>query len=268
TLTLRLDYLAELLGGQLGLVGPILFPLLLVGIGRGLTMTGGVRPALRFFSLTAAPLGLFVLCVALTKRVYANWPLPLYIGALLALIEFHADGSAKRGRRMLRTGLALSLATTVLAHLGFLGATFGLPGSMLPTKKLVGWSVLGQTVGSLLQQEEAPFLLTEKYMTASALAFYVESHPRVLLGNFTNRRMTQHDIWTSAEDWQSLRGKTALVVFSDPALFENARPLFASLTLAVPEPLAVTLNGDTIRTFYFAWGTAFEGHQPSGPSGY
>src|SRR5581483_8749600 len=73
---------ASLLGGQLGVVSPILFVLLAVAVGRALR-----RPAPRAFLLAVVAAGMFLFfCVtALRRPAEADWQAPAYIAAIALL---------------------------------------------------------------------------------------------------------------------------------------------------------------------------------------
>jgi undecaprenyl-diphosphatase len=263
-------YLPELLLGQAALVGPIIFAGLLWALVRGYAVwrRGDASAGLFFFS--SAPLGVFVLLLSLTKRIYANWPLPLYIGALLLFVHLLSLRLLGGGRtqKWIRAGIILSAVLTVLAHFPFAGLTFGLPGGILPTKKLAGWRTFGERVEALLQQSavsdgEADFFLTDEYETASEAAFYAASHPQVYCANVDSRRMNQYDVWGGLDRMQ---GKNALIVLKSPERIEALRSHFGKIEEVKGESvMSVEYSGATVRTFYFYRGISYDGSVPPIP---
>lgn len=168
----------DLLGGQAGLVSPILFVLMAVAIWRALRGAGagrergeGARPersagappdnhdrALRrpahHPSAAAdrqallATVSLFVFAFfaysALKKKVEPNWPAPAYLPAA-ALVAAHAWST--RGRRWLRAGWMLAAALSFLVYVHALTPIIpGLPARRDPVARAFGWDALAAHV--------------------------------------------------------------------------------------------------------------------------
>ncbi len=264
-------YFVELLAGQAGLVGPLLFVCIIWALSWGLQYYGKSSRVERFLLCASLPLALLVVVVSFTKRIYVNWPLPVYIGGLLLLAGcLEKEGMlAKRLRRFFRPAVGLNFLILLSAHAPVLGFTFGLSPSLLPSARLAGWDLLGQKVEEALKlnQGDQPLLIiTHDYAIASEISFYAPSHPFVYCTNIGWRRMNQHDIWTKDEDWEKLQGRNALLVFKEQSESAWARAHFEKVEELSPSPY-VTINyaGSPIRSFYFYNAEGFDGKPPPPP---
>ena len=272
-------YLFELLLGQAALVGPIFWLGIAYALIIGVRTRNNQQSFLRACTMLSVPLLCLIVLVSLSKRVYANWPLPIYIGGMLALFYLfeHRDDFKQRFERFIVPGVALNLIILIFAHLPMMGITLGIPGDVLPTKKLVGWSQLGFEVQSALDEfseryKQEPFILCDRYTTCSAIAYYAASHPKVYQDVLGGRRMTQHDVWCDAQCWNELRGRSALVVVEKSEHRLELAKRFA--TLEKPElkglndySVSVVYSSSVLRNFEFLWGRGFSGLPPSKPSG-
>ncbi len=251
----------ELVGGQLLLFGPITAPLLLLAVGVVLPAAWRRRdPYPLLLAALAALLLLVCALVSLRRTVYANWPLPAGLIAILLLVEAWPQlvGSLPR-RRWLVAGTGLNALLFALALLPFYGVRLGLAPSQLPTRRLVGW----QELAAGLQRREpqrlrsAALLLTDRYTTASALAHGLALPPGTVFTVALGRgRMNQYDLW-ARQDLPSQRGAHALIVLdeaTDPAplrrLFERLEPL---------PPLQVTVQEHPFRRYQLFYGHAYNG---------
>lgn len=253
---LRPWYLGDLLGGQLGLVGPFVFPLMLyafyLGVKRWRDADSSLYGLLVFSSL---PLLFVCMTLSLFKRVYANWPMPVAIGGFLLLACLYEE---RPRPRLLKASLYTNGLFSLFTYAVFLGMTFGLPGKILPTKKLVGWKDLGVRLQRHIDTNDPSFIVAGGYAEASALAFYASSHPKTLCDNGGGRRMNQYDVWN---DWPNMKGKDAVIVVKDqelnPRLFEE----FQSVR-QLEGVHEVHYSGSKLREFRFYLGTGYSGNSP------
>jgi len=269
--SISLLYLPELILGQAGLVGPIVFAGLVFALYRGISVWRRGDIAAGVFLFSALPLTVLVIGVSFLRRVYANWPLPIYIGALclfLHLISLRRINDGKINAWM-RGGLILSAAITLASHLPFLGFTLGLPGKVLPSKKLIGWKELGGYMGSQVSQSLGrnmgmPFVLGDDYEVVSALAFYTNPKPEFYCAKLDDRRMNQYDIW---DGWERLKGRAALIVLKSPDRVELLRSHFASIEPLGSQPvMRVEYGGSLLREFYVYTGRGYDGSSPEMPT--
>lgn len=269
---LRFRYVPELLGAQFGLVGPVLFPLLCWAGWRGLHLF--LREGDDVAGLLLAPvfpLAALCLAVALTRRVYANWPAPLYLNAILLLVHVLARDAAgaRRLAGVLGAALLANLVLLLPAYPLAFGYRMGLPPERLPSKKLVGWGELGAEVDRIRDEwagrdEPLAFVTNDRYGIVSAIAFYAGSDPPVYCAKIGNRRMNQYDIW---DEWGKQRGRNALIVSGTDEVHPDLRRHFREVRRAA-EPLVVRYAGAPLRTFHFWAGIDFDGRAPEPPKEY
>lgn len=249
-----LALLGEFVGGQLGVVSPLLFCGALVALGRSATL--GVRrgdDAHLLLACFALPILGFFLVLAVLDKSQPNWPAPAYATAFIAAAVWwdervrRATNPSQRRRRRAGLALALSLGFAISAVAHFSGwlprVGIHLPPRLDPTDRLRGWDELGQRVGALLAAAPDHFLMASSYHIASELAFYTPGHPRAYEVNL-GRRQSQYDIWGGLDD---RRGESALFV----TFGEWPAEAFAVIC-ALPRMLDVVRivrDGQTIETF-------------------
>jgi len=158
-----LQFLGELLAGQIGLATPLLAVL----FGAGLVVA--TRLAWRRdagWSLLASaallPAAVFVQH-AFGDRVQANWPAVLYPAAAIAAAGFY--------HRWHRPAIGLGVALTALVYLQATLAPLPLPAKLDPTlQRLGGWPYLATEVALAAQATGATFVAVENYGDAAELA--------------------------------------------------------------------------------------------------
>ncbi len=152
-------YLAELLGGQVGLATPLVFVLLVVGMRRAVRAgRAGAAGASLLAWVTLLPLAVFVQH-ALGDRVQANWPGLLYPAAIAA--------AAWSGSGWWRGAAALGLALTLVVYLQAALAPVPLPRSLDVTlQRLGGWTALARDAAAA----GPGFIAADEYGLAAELA--------------------------------------------------------------------------------------------------
>ncbi len=223
-----LKHFWELVLGQWALVGPLLFPIVVLGFIGGIRSWRQGDLAAGLYVMSSLPLVLLCSGISFFRPVYANWPMPAFLGALLLFIHSMKNGTLQIRSDHLRRALLVNIALLVVCHLLFTGYNFGIPPKLLPTKKLVGWQPLGNLVEASLSSDNAEkyeherrctcapraaFIISEKYVTASEIGFYAASHPPVFVADPDEPSVTQFDVWSG---WEKFKGKDALLVFTDP----------------------------------------------------
>jgi 4-amino-4-deoxy-L-arabinose transferase-like glycosyltransferase len=155
-------YLAELLGGQVGLATPLLAGVFCLGvwrIGRNWRQPG---PAL-LLALTVLPAAVFVQH-ALGDRVQANWPAVIYPAAALA--------AGMAGVRFWRGATVLGVAMSALLFVQAAAAPFKLPRRVdFTVIRLGGWATLARDVARQAELQHAGFVVADEYELACELAF-------------------------------------------------------------------------------------------------
>lgn len=262
---LRAKYLPELFGTQLALLGPFGLVVLAAVLIWGLRRRDDSRVV--FFLSFAVPLIALCLSVALSRRVYANWPTPAYV-ALFGLIPIFLEAQRERlllWRSLLGGSVLLNTFVLVLAGGLLFGCTYGLSPHKLASKRMVGWDELGSAVEDALNANDTAsigFVVAPRYDVASAVAFYTPSHPRVMCFGMGERRMNQYDVWGG---WEELRGESAVLVLREDVPPEELSARFNNIELA-SDPIDIEFGGEVIRTFYLYYAHEFDGRGPEQPN--
>lgn len=271
---ITLSYLLELFVGQAALATPFIFVGICFAIYHSLKTFKKKDYQQNFFLLSSVVILSLVVIISLFKRVYANWAMPAYISGLLLLTHCLNVSTISIKPRLIKLGIALGFFMTALVHLPLFDITLGLPGKILTTNKLYGWSKLAKAVDENTIQyfkgkENEIFFLTDQYMIASEISFYSLYHPMVYVTYLDDRRMNQYDIWHKNSHWQSLKGKDAIVVLISPERANILSKKFQSLEPAYPKSsLIIEYSGSTIRQHYFYIGRNYNGEQGATPSRY
>lgn len=270
-LRFRPGHVAELLLGQWGLMGILTFPLVCAALFACFRRwrLGDTVAGLYLFS--ALPLGAVCLLVSTHRSCYANWPMPVYIGGVLAVAHLTPAGYWRRHwiRRRLGLALGLNIALLLVAHLLLAGFTFGLPRRILPTTRLAGWREAAVPVGSALADLAAcrrtagdgrcapPAVIAGTYAIGSELAFYLPGQPRVFVVPRGGAATNQYDLWGGTAD---LKGEDALLVLDTPEKEERLRPHFARIDPLPGLPrLDLVYNGAAVQPLFLYLGRDFSG---------
>lgn len=256
-------YVLDLLGGQAGLVGPLLFAAIIFGLIVAVRRFQVLKAEEQFLLFTSIPLLVVCLCLSLTKQVYANWPLPAYFGGL-AILAGVVKGRIRNKifTRWICYGTAVNIALILLAHFVYFGFTAGLPIRILPVRKLMGWREFGREVAQERERSPSPFLLTENYDVASELALYAQASGDVFCALITpeTRRMNQYDIWGG---WEKLAGRDAILVLRHSESANSLKAHFASLDNMGTRKRV--FRGNELETFYLFYGKGYDGYSPPWP---
>lgn len=230
----------ELLGSQLGLIGPVIFPLCIILTFRAALRWLKTRDDIQgLYVMSVLPLLAVSVLVTLTRQCYPNWPMPAYVGALLILAaEFRPGANLSWLRRGLFSNAAICLVLQASWYLPwFYPAAHSLP---TPIRRMSGWSHIAERLRQTAQALEKsgrtngrPFVLAFDYMTEASMRFYLPAELEVRLGSFTGRRLSEEDFWQS---WDELKGRDAIVIGSDDQLptAEQSKKFFQQC-----EPLSI-----------------------------
>ncbi|MDE2059296.1 MAG: glycosyltransferase family 39 protein [candidate division NC10 bacterium] len=219
--------LGEFVASQVGVVTPVLFVVLMIGlweVGRtGLNRRSDDTSLFLF----CASVPLLIVCVitSLWTKVQANWAAPAFVAAVIAVAKWRSGSSAHgvstwrwtRGRTLFACALVSGFLVSTIGHFPHALASVGLP---LPhkldlTRRLRGWAELGTQVSAVYQEmsrSRPTFVFSDRYQVASEVMFYVPAHPNtynIQLG----RRMNQFDIWGGTDE---VRGWDAIFVTDRP----------------------------------------------------
>ena len=208
---------AELIGGQIGLVSPILFYFAVRAVGRAFEAApDGVRNTLALVSACCAA---FFIFSATRRPVEANWPAIAYLPAVVLLATDPPD--SPRRVRWLNYGLGLGalLSLIILTHALF--PILPVPGDKDQIAKAFGWELLAHKLEQRRQSVTSRaafakndlYFAAERYQDASEVAFHLAGHPRVFSLNLVGRP-NQYDLWGTFPE-RAAGGAALLLVLDD-----------------------------------------------------
>ncbi len=161
-----IQYSGELIAGQLGLATPFIGLLCAAGIVMAFRHALRRDPAWTLLALLTVLPSIVFLRHALGDRVQANWPAILYPAAVIA-----AAGLGGFWPRLIRPGIALGLALTLIAWTQAAFAPLALPMRLDPTLlRLGGWEVLAADIDTARREAGADFVASDNYSHAALLA--------------------------------------------------------------------------------------------------
>lgn len=223
----------DLLGGQLGLVSPILFVALVLALKRHYSRREEPR---RFLLAQVAlfALGFFVYS-ATRKSVEANWPA---IGWVPALILVAASRPALR-TVWERRAVWVAGVLTVIALSQVVLPWWPLPARRDPVAKAHGWRSVAAEVQAVAERERAAgatvHVAANRYQDAALLGLHLPGHPETFALNL-NARRNQYDLWPRLRE-RAAAGATLLFVLDErgeptaepPAAVQALAPHFAAV---------------------------------------
>ena len=164
------------LGGQAGVISPLLFLGLLAAVCRPkLARTPRVETG--YLVALFVPLFLFYVVVSFQQTGQANWAAAAYIGGLI-LVAAKWDQLirvSRRARWFAAAALGLAFIETVILHET---SWLHLPPRIDILDRARGSRDLAAKVAALQAKTGAQFVIANKYMTASLLSFYLPGQPR------------------------------------------------------------------------------------------
>ena len=241
---------AELVGGQIGLLNPIVFGLMVAAIIYTFRRDRNDRTG--YLLSIGLPFFGFVALVTLRKNTEPNWPAPTYF-TLIPLTAAYIARTWPKPRGWLIGATAIGLCTIVVLHESnwFYRVIKVPPRKWDPSARLVGWDEIGRAVSAELKTlGPDAMVIADKYQLAGLMAFYVDGHPKTFcLGSYLadpkeRDRLTQYDLWPDRDLSQpALHGRNAVFVG------HTSPDLFAAFdrVQALPE-LPIVRHGVTIRT--------------------
>jgi 4-amino-4-deoxy-L-arabinose transferase-like glycosyltransferase len=221
------------LGTQFGVITPLVFLLLLWGMGWALWAGWRRRqPGWFLLGATSAPLLAFFVKHSLGGLVQPHWPGPAYLGAAMAAAGAWTMG-ADRWHRAFRLAWAgavgLGAILVGLTYWQLVMADLPIPVKADPMSRLGGWDQLSRAVAVEQAAHPDTFLFATKHEVAGLLTYYLPGHPVVYLtGSAGFPRIPTYD----ARDTAGLPGRDGIYVIKDSFhAIRDVRRNFRSVTL-------------------------------------
>ncbi|MFZ5519495.1 MAG: ArnT family glycosyltransferase [Candidatus Zhuqueibacterota bacterium] len=258
---LRLDFLFQLIGSQLGMLTPYVFFLLVTGwaaIGVW-SIKEKNQPYSLLFWIALPVYAVFTLS-SLRSLVKMNWLAPAYVTSVIAgLVWLNANRSSisRWFDKLFVPGIVLGLLIVVFMHVVPI-----IP--IAPLKKgdtWSGWKELGQRIERLkTDRGEDVFVFGHEYKAPSEITYYTASHLPTHAGEIFGANGLQYNYWT---DTAKLIGRDAIFVTSDADRFTNFKKLNKHFESIAPlDTLEIVHRNRTYRAFYFYLCSDYKGPKP------
>ena len=237
----------ELLGGQLGLVSPILFVLAAGAVWRALRRP---RDDAHFvLAVVAVGSWAFYVYSAIHRRVEANWPAPAYVPALVLLASQVVATPTAALSRWLRRGLLLAAVLVGLLYAYVLAPLLPIPARKDPLARAAGWDGLATKADSARHTLGARVWFgADRYQDVSELAYHLPGRPEVVCVCLTGRH-NQYELWPAFTE-RAARGDALVLALDERpqgTVHENVAKLAPHFTRVQQGALAPLLRGaDTV----------------------
>jgi hypothetical protein len=250
----------ELLGGQIGLVSPILFVLGVIAVWQVLRRPGTDIQFL--LALTATAIFAFFMYSATRRRVEANWPALSYVPAMVLLAVV-----IPRHNEWLRRGMGLAGLISSLIYVQALVTILPIKASRDPIARAAGWDFLADRVqkarNAMATTDGNTYVGSDRYQDVSELAFQLADHPRAFCTCITGRK-NQYELWS---DFSKVAkpGDNLILAIGDttasPELTRKLAPHFLSVTPL--ERTAIRRGRDTVTMRQLFQLTGYRGGWPA-----
>ncbi|MGX1098517.1 glycosyltransferase family 39 protein [Amorphus sp. MBR-141] len=178
----EIRFIPEFLLAEVGLIGPLMIPFLVLGI-RNILRYGrrDGDPGHWLLLLSSLPFLAYLLLHGLHDRVQGNWPAPLY--PAIALISAEAANlmwipiAHRKPWERLRPWVAavgIGLALLAIVHSGF---SAGFVTTKDPTKQLRGWGTFATEVDNIREAQGAAWIGAVHYTVTGELSFHLPQVP-------------------------------------------------------------------------------------------
>ena len=253
----------DLIGGQIGLLSPILFTMCSVAVfGAIRTRSNPLRVML---AITSSVIFAFFVYAATRRRVEANWPALAYLPGVL-LLASHAG--SRSWERWLRAGVGLAAVLTVVAYVNAFVPVLPVPARRDPAARASGWGELAAAVERVRQGRppelrDRTHVAADRYQEASALAFHLPENPETFSLNVSGRA-NQYDLWPSFAQ-RARPGDALILVLDDVA---GTHPTVDSLAIHFASvdrgpPVSLARNGDPVKNLRIWLLSGWRGTWPS-----
>lgn len=181
----------QLLGGQIGLVSPLLFALLAAAVYEALRARGDALRAT--YAIIACVTWLAFAVSALNAAAEPNWQAPAYLSAIVLLASDNRESA--RARSLFRAGLVSGAALTALIYIHTFRPFLPVDPGLDVTGAGFGWDSLAahvsaaraDTVGVGSRPGVRTWIAGERYQEASELAYHLADHPVTFAINVDGR---------------------------------------------------------------------------------
>ena len=237
----------DLIGGQLGLVSPILFVLAATAVWRALR--DRVEDARFALAVMATGSWVFFAYSAIRRPVEANWPAPSYVAGIPLLAVW-----LPRTNRWLRGGIGLAAAMVAVIYLHALHPVLPLPARRDPVARSAGWDGVGAAVQRARYDVGGVARVgADRYHEVSELAFQLPDHPAAYCMCLSGRH-NQYELWPGFPDGAH-RGDNLVLLLDETAdTHVRIAPYFQSAARGALAPLLRGTDTIAVRRIWLLRG--------------
>ncbi|HEX2675653.1 MAG TPA: glycosyltransferase family 39 protein, partial [Polyangiales bacterium] len=251
----------DLVGGQLGLVSPILFLLMAHAVWR--TLRRPLDDARFALAVVAVGSWVFFVYSATRRQVEPNWPAPSYVPGVALLAAMATTASYQR---WLRRGVVLAAVLVGVLYLHALVPILPLPARRDPLARNAGWEGIAAQVDQQRKLVSTrAWVGAERYQDVSELAYHLPEHPDAICTCLRGRR-NQYELWPRFPERASLGDALVLALDERPAnqMHEAASALAPYFTRVTRGTLAPQLRGTDTVSVRRVW--TLEGYRGGWPA--
>ncbi|WP_456485730.1 glycosyltransferase family 39 protein [Hydrogenimonas sp.] len=246
--------MAEFLGSQFAVFGPILFGWLLVLLPRYRTLKNEHENFLLLWWFVV-PMFALILLISLLSRAFANWSAPMYVAATLLVIGWLV---LKRKKGWLAAAIGVNIAIGILFY--HYHAIADIAGIELtrktdPYKRVKGWHQLGQEVSKILKHYPNARLMSDDRKEMAELIYYIDPHPFNAVK--WNPHRTLHDQYEMDTNLESAKGEDFIYVTSRRNIDDIAR---AFKSVKPIKKIVIKLYKDYKMVYYVYYLKHFKGY--------
>ena len=231
---------SQFIGGQIGVVSPITWLLLVILAGMLLARFKSLdRRSLYLLTFSIVPLA-GIAALSMRQKIQPNWPAPVYTAGMVLLAAWGCENISAgsrfdRWRPYFKKGIIVGAVMALFTY-GLPFWAMAVPGRLADKVvfRVEGWKHFGTQAGRALGDVPRPhdtFMLTFDRKLASELAFYTPGRPKVCVWHAPGAPPnSEYDLWAGPKT-----GMDALIIcpksdvrFDIPAVsgyFQEIKPL-------------------------------------------
>ncbi|MDF1751015.1 MAG: glycosyltransferase family 39 protein [Alphaproteobacteria bacterium] len=230
-IVLHFKELADFLGAQFGVFGPILFVVLLLAIPRSRRACQALSEPARLLLAFSLPILLIISVQAILSRANANWAATAYPAAVILVTSILLAQSRRRwwlwGSIALHLIVAGALYTAVLMP-GPAARALGRD----PFAELSGWDQVAAEVSQTMKADDLSVLLMDNRMMIASMAYALRRQPNIIIRAWNHDAKIDHHYEMAWPYKPAVDGRRVLLLTPHGA--ESIESHFSKVTKLLP----------------------------------